>query len=132
MLGIVVVCVGVVQFVVFFLCFGVVNVFDFVGWCFMNYNVIVVIVIDLIFWNDFVYQKIFGINDWYLLDGNGGKLFGNVQFLGWVILDILKIQVFKLFGFVVGWILCYVFDFYFILEDFLDLESRVVFKDGWI
>ena len=40
------------------------------------------IAIDPRFRNDCVYQKTFGINDFYLSDGEGGPPLGNVQLLG--------------------------------------------------
>ena len=53
---------------------GVANGADQVGRCFMNHNASALIAIDPRFRNDAVYQKTFGLNDWYLSrDGAAGQ-----------------------------------------------------------
>jgi choline dehydrogenase-like flavoprotein len=66
---IVVVCAGAVQSAALLLASGLGNRSDQVGRCFMNHNASALIAIDPRFRNDAVYQKTFGINDWYLSDG---------------------------------------------------------------
>ncbi|WP_306147363.1 MULTISPECIES: GMC oxidoreductase [unclassified Roseibium] len=129
---VVAVCAGAVQTAALLLRSNVANGSDYVGRCFMNHNATAVIAIDPTFRNDSVYQKTFGINDWYLSDGNGGKPLGNVQLLGRVTPDILKIQVPQLPKFAAGWISRHALDLYLISEDLPDPESRVVLKDGQI
>jgi choline dehydrogenase-like flavoprotein len=98
----------------------------------MNHNATAMIAIDPRFRNTSVYQKTFGLNDWYLDDGEDGKPLGNVQLLGRVTPDILKIQVPQLPKFAARWISGHALDLYLISEDLPDPESRVVLKDGKI
>lgn len=129
---VVVVCAGAVQSAALLLRSGLANSSDFVGRCFMNHNATALIAIDPRFHNDSIYQKTFGINDWYLSDGNGGKPLGNVQLLGRVTSDILKIQVPQLPKFLAKWMSDHALDLYLISEDLPDPESRVVLKDNLI
>lgn len=69
---------------------GLANRSGAVGRYFMNHNMAGVIAIDPRFVNDSVYQKTFGLNDFYLSDGRGGPPLGNVQLLGRVTGTILK------------------------------------------
>ncbi|WP_298987062.1 GMC family oxidoreductase [uncultured Roseibium sp.] len=128
----VVLCAGAVQSAVTLLRSGVANSSGYVGRCFMNHNATAVIAVDPRFRNDAVYQKTFGINDWYLSDGSEGKPLGNVQLLGRVTPDILKIQVPHLPMFAARWVSHHALDLYLISEDLPDPESRVVLKDGKI
>ena len=130
--AIVAVCAGAVQTAALLLRSGVANSSDQVGRCFMNHNATAMIAIDPRFRNDAVYQKTFGINDWYLSDGDENKPLGNVQLLGRVTPDILKIQVPQLPGFAARWISGHALDLYLISEDLPDPESRVVLKNGRI
>lgn len=130
--GIVAVCAGAVQSAVLLLRSEIANSSDYVGRCFMNHNATAMIAVDPRFKNDAVYQKTFGINDWYLSDGNGGKPLGNVQLLGRVTPDILKIQVPQLPMFAARWISGHALDLYLISEDLPDPESRVDFKNGQV
>ncbi len=130
--GVVVLCAGAVQSAALLLRSGIANSSDYVGRCFMNHNATAMIAIDPRFRNDAVYQKTFGINDWYLSDGNGGGPLGNVQLLGRVTPDILKIQVPQLPMFAARWISGHALDLYLISEDLPDPESRVVLKDGQV
>ncbi|MEP3277649.1 MAG: GMC family oxidoreductase [Stappiaceae bacterium] len=125
-------CAGAVQSAALLLRSGVANSSDYVGRCFMNHNATAMIAIDPRFRNDAVYQKTFGINDWYLSDGKGGKPLGNVQLLGRVTPDILKIQVPRLPSYAARWISRHALDLYLISEDLPDPESRVQLKDGKI
>jgi choline dehydrogenase-like flavoprotein len=69
---------------------GLANRSDMVGRHFMNHNLTAMLAIDPRLTNDAVYQKTFGINDFYLSDGQGGPPLGNVQLLGKVSGAILK------------------------------------------
>jgi choline dehydrogenase-like flavoprotein len=130
--GTVALCAGAVQSAALLLRSGIANSSDQVGRCFMNHNATAVIAVDPRFRNDAVYQKTFGINDWYLSSEEGGKPLGNVQLLGRVTPDILKIQVPQLPKFAARWISARALDLYLISEDLPDPESRVVLKDGRI
>ena len=61
-----------------------------VGRHFINHNLTAVLAFDPRFANDSVYQKTFGVNDFYLDDSRGGPPLGNIQFLGRVSGAILK------------------------------------------
>jgi choline dehydrogenase-like flavoprotein len=69
---------------------GLANASDQVGRNFMNHNLTAVIGWSPRFRNDSVYQKTFGLNDFYLTDGAGGAPLGNVQLLGRVSGRIMK------------------------------------------
>lgn len=124
--GIVALCAGAVQSAALLLASGLGNRSDQVGRCFMNHNASAIIAIDPRFRNDSVYQKTFGVNDWYLSDGAGGPPLGNMQLLGRVVPDILKAQVPSLPGPAARWISGHAIDAYAISEDLPDPESRVV------
>ncbi|KZM51794.1 GMC family oxidoreductase [Labrenzia sp. OB1] len=128
--GVVALCAGAVQSAALLLRSGVANSSDYVGRCFMNHNATAMIAIDPRFRNTSVYQKTFGINEWYLDDGKDGMPLGNVQLLGRVTPDILKIQVPRLPRFAANWISGHALDLYLISEDLPDPESRVVLKEG--
>ena len=121
------VCAGAVQSAALLLRSGVANSNDQVGRCFMNHNASALIAIDPRFRNTSVYQKTFGINDWYLGDRDNKPL-GNVQLLGRVTAEILKIQVPTLPRPVARWISDHAIDIYVISEDLPDPESRVRLK----
>ena len=61
---------------------GVANASDKVGRHFMNHNSSAVLAIDPRTVNDSIYQKTFGLNDFYCDDGAGGPPLGNIQLLG--------------------------------------------------
>ncbi|MER0236937.1 GMC family oxidoreductase [Fulvimarina sp. MAC8] len=123
---------GAVQSAALLLASGVANANDQVGRCFMNHNATAVIAIDPRYKNDAVYQKTFGLNDWYLSDGKGGYPLGNVQLLGRVTPEILKIQVPSLPKFAARWISHHAIDLYLMTEDLPDPESRIRLNDGEI
>ena len=104
---------------------GLANRSDAVGRHFMNHNTSAALAIDPKFNNDSVYQKTFGINDFYLSDGKGGPPLGNVQLLGRVSAAILKGNLRQ----VPEWLLHQAsrraVDFYTISEDLPDPKSRV-------
>lgn len=126
------VCAGAVQSAALLLRSGIANSTDQVGRHFMNHNATAMIAVDPRFKNDAVYQKTFGINEWYLSDGNGGKPLGNVQLLGRVTPDILKIQVPQLPMPAARWISGHALDLYLISEDLPDPESRVTLNGNKI
>ncbi|MHA7776811.1 GMC oxidoreductase [Roseibium sp. M-1] len=130
--GVVALCAGAVQSAALLLKSDVANLSGYVGRCFMNHNATAMIAIDPRFRNTSVYQKTFGLNDWYLDDGEDGMPLGNVQLLGRITPDILKIQVPQLPKFAARWISGHALDLYLISEDLPDPESRVVLKDGTI
>lgn len=119
-------CAGAVQSAALLLRSGIANSADQVGRCFMNHNASALLAIDPRFRNDAVYQKTFGINDWYLSHGEAGKPQGNVQLLGRVTPDILKIQVPQLPMAAARWVSGHAVDLYLMSEDLPDPESRVV------
>ncbi len=126
--GVVALCAGAVQSAALLLASGVANRSDQVGRCFMNHNASAFIAIDPRFENDSVYQKTFGLNDWYLSDGNGGPPLGNVQLLGRVVPEILKAFVPALPMPAARWVSRHAVDVYAISEDLPDPGSRVVLK----
>ncbi|EFO31969.1 putative dehydrogenase-like protein [Roseibium sp. TrichSKD4] len=130
--GTFILCAGAVQSAALLLKSGLANSSDYVGRCFMNHNATAVIGIDPRFQNNAVYQKTFGLNDWYLDDGETGKPLGNVQLLGRVTPDILKIQVPSLPMLAARWISDHAIDMYLISEDLPDPESRVALKGDQI
>ncbi|KMK68448.1 GMC family oxidoreductase [Puniceibacterium sp. IMCC21224] len=130
--GMVAVCAGAVQSAALLLRSGVANSADQVGRCFMNHNASALIAIDPRFRNDSIYQKTFGINDWYLSDGQGGAPLGNVQLLGRLTPDILKIQAPRLPMAAARYISGHAVDLYMISEDLPDPQSRVVLNGGQV
>jgi choline dehydrogenase-like flavoprotein len=129
--GIVALCAGAVQSAALLLRSGVANGSDQVGRCFMNHNASALIAIDPRFRNDAVYQKTFGINDWYLAGGEGEPPLGNMQLLGRVVPDILQANLPRLPMPVARWVSGHAIDLYAISEDLPDPESRVVLEgDG--
>ena len=123
---IVAVCAGAVQSAALLLRSGVANASDQVGRCFMNHNASALIAIDPRFRNNSIYQKTFGINDWYLSDGAGGSPLGNVQLLGRVVPDILRANVAYMPRPMANWVSGHAVDLYAISEDLPDPESRIV------
>ena len=63
-----------------------------VGRYFMNHNSTALLAVDPRHYNDAVYQKTVGLNDFYFGDGAGGKPLGNMQLLGKVTAPILKVS----------------------------------------
>src|SRR5690606_13252343 len=90
--GLVIVSAGAVQSAAILLRSGLANRSDQVGRNFMNHNLTAVLAVSPLFRNDSIYQKTFGLNDFYLGDGAGGLPLGNVQLLGRVSGAILKAE----------------------------------------
>lgn len=123
---------GAVQSAALLLAAGLANRSDQVGRNFMNHNASAMIAIDPRFVNDSVYQKTFGLNDFYFSDGAGGPPLGNIQLLGRVSGAILRGQVKGVPGVALDWIARHAVDFYAITEDLPDPESRVTLEAGRI
>lgn len=69
---------------------GLANRSDQVGRNFMNHNLSALIGASPRFRNDSIYQKTFGVNDFYLSDGAGGPPLGNIQLLGRISGKVMK------------------------------------------
>jgi len=119
-------CAGAVQSAALLLASGLANASDQVGRCFMNHNASALIAFDPRFRNDSVYQKTFGLNDWYLSDGEGGPPLGNIQLLGRVVPEILQANVNWLPMPLARYVSGHAVDLYAISEDLPDPDSRVV------
>lgn len=104
---------------------GLANRSGAVGRHFMNHNASAVIAVDPRFRNDSVYQKTFGLNDFYLSDGRGGPPLGNVQLLGRVSAAILKASLPRVPERLLHEISRRAVDFYAMSEDLPDPNSRV-------
>ena len=104
---------------------GLANRSDAVGRHFMNHNASALLAIDPRFRNDSVYQKTFGVNDFYLSDGRGGPPLGNVQLLGRVSAAILKANLRQVPEWALHQASKRAVDFYAISEDLPDPNSRV-------
>ncbi|HLW92264.1 MAG TPA: GMC family oxidoreductase, partial [Roseiarcus sp.] len=104
---------------------GLANRADQVGRHFMNHNLSAALAINPFRINDSVYQKTFGLNDFYLDDGRGGPPLGNVQLLGKISGAILKSELRQLPEAALGLLTRRTFDFLFMSEDLPSPESRV-------
>ncbi len=105
---------------------GLGNSSDQVGRNFMNHNSSAVLAFSPSYRNSSVYQKTFGINDYYLSDGAGGPPLGNIQLLGRVSGTILKANLPQVPEWLLGRISAHAIDFYTITEDLPHPESRVM------
>jgi choline dehydrogenase-like flavoprotein len=108
---------------------GLANRSGAVGRNFMNHNSSAVLAIDPRFVNDSVYQKTFGLNDFYLSDGRGGPPLGHVQLLGRVTGPILKANLPKLPESILNSVSRRAVDFFAMSEDLPNPESRVRLDD---
>jgi choline dehydrogenase-like flavoprotein len=104
---------------------GIANRSGLVGRHFMNHNLSAMIGVDPRFNNDSIYQKTFGLNDFYLGDGKGGPPLGNVQLLGRVSGPILKSDLKAVPEFVLNALSRKTIDFLIMSEDLPDPNSRV-------
>jgi choline dehydrogenase-like flavoprotein len=104
---------------------GLANSSDMVGRHFMNHNTSAALAIDPRVVNDSIYQKTFGINDFYLDDGRGGPPLGNIQLLGRVTAPILKANVKLAPEWSLAWVSRHAVDWYAMSEDLPNPESRV-------
>ncbi len=105
---------------------GLANASGTVGRHFMNHNLTAVLGIDPRFVNDSVYQKTFGLNDFYLSDGRGGPPLGNIQLLGRISGPILKANMPRVPEMVLGRMSRHAIDFLAMSEDLPDHASRVL------
>ena len=111
---------------------GVANKSDKVGRHFMNHNSSAVLAVDPRTINDSIYQKTFGINDFYLDDGAGGPPLGNIQLLGRVTGQILKANLRRIPDFSLNWLGRHAVDFYAMSEDLPNPDSRVTLDGAGI
>ena len=111
---------------------GVANRSDMVGRHFMNHNSSAVLAIDPRAINDSIYQKTFGINDFYCDDGAAGPPLGNIQLLGRVSGPILKANLRQVPEFALNWLSRHAVDFYAMSEDLPNPDSRVTLDGAGI
>jgi choline dehydrogenase-like flavoprotein len=104
---------------------GLANASGAVGRHFMNHNLTAVLGIDPRFVNDSVYQKTFGLNDFYLADGRGRPPLGNIQLLGRVSGPILKANMPRIPEMLLDRMSRHTVDFLAMSEDLPDPASRV-------
>ncbi len=104
---------------------GLANSSGHVGRNFMNHNSSAVIGVSPWFRNDSVYQKTFGLNDFYLSDGEGGPPLGNIQLLGRVSGTVLKANAKTVPERLLGMMSSHAIDFYAMSEDLPNPDSRV-------
>lgn len=105
---------------------GLANSSDQVGRNFMNHNASAVIGVSPTYRNTAIYQKTFGLNDFYLSDGNGGPPLGNIQLLGRISAKVLKGSLPMAPEWVLEQITGRAIDFYAMSEDVPSPESRVM------
>jgi choline dehydrogenase-like flavoprotein len=111
---------------------GLANRADQVGRHFMNHNSSAALAVDPFARNDSIYQKTFGLNDFYLSDGRGGPPLGNVQLLGKISGAILKSQLRRTPEAALGLLARRAVDFYLMSEDLPSPDSRVTLDGGRI
>lgn len=104
---------------------GLANRSGMVGRHFMNHNLSALLGVDPRFRNDSIYQKTFGINDFYLTDGRGGPPLGNIQLLGRVSGAILKSDLRHIPEPLLNGLSRHAIDFLAMSEDLPDPSSRV-------
>jgi choline dehydrogenase-like flavoprotein len=111
---------------------GVANASDTVGRHFMNHNSSAVLAVDPRTVNDSIYQKTFGINDFYCDDGAGGPPLGNIQLLGRISGPVLKANLRQVPEFALNWLSRHAVDFYAMSEDLPNPDSRVTLDGAGI
>ena len=111
---------------------GLANSSGLVGRHFMNHNLSAVIGLAPRFRNTSVYQKTFGLNDFYLSGGPGGAPLGNIQLLGRVSGPILKANMPRVPEPVLNRMSRHAIDFLAMSEDLPDPDSRVRLDGGRI
>lgn len=104
---------------------GLANSSGTVGRHFMNHNLSAVLAVDPRFTNDAVYQKTFGLNDFYLSGESGGAPLGNIQLLGRVSGAILKSDLKRVPERLLTMLSRRTVDFLAMSEDLPDPKSRV-------
>jgi choline dehydrogenase-like flavoprotein len=116
---------GAVQSAAILLRSGLANRSDQVGRNFMNHNLTAVLGVSPWYRNDSIYQKTFGLNDFYLSDGEGGPPLGNIQLLGRVSGAVLKGDIPQVPEWLLEQISRHTIDFLAMSEDLPLAESRV-------
>jgi choline dehydrogenase-like flavoprotein len=116
---------GAVQSAALLLRSGLANRSDQVGRNFMNHNLTAVLAVSPGYRNDSIYQKTFGLNDFYLSDGKGGPPLGNVQLLGRVSGAILKANIPLVPEWLLDQVSAHAIDFLAMSEDLPLSDSRV-------
>jgi choline dehydrogenase-like flavoprotein len=91
----------------------------------MNHNLTAVLGVSPWYRNDSVYQKTFGLNDFYLDDGEGGLPLGNIQLLGRVSGAVLKGDIPQVPEWALEQVSRHTIDFLAMSEDLPLAESRV-------
>lgn len=104
---------------------GLANSSGQVGRNFMNHNATAVVAMDPRFRNTAIYQKSFGLNDYYLSDGKGGPPLGNVQLLGRMGGAILKSGMPLVPEAILQLVANFGIDFYAMSEDLPSPDNRV-------
>jgi len=105
---------------------GLANSSGQVGLNFMNHNASAVLAVSPWYKNTSVYQKTFGLNDFYLSDGEGGAPLGNVQLLGRVSGQILKASLPQVPLWMLNKLSAHAIDFYAMSEDLPHPDSRIM------
>jgi choline dehydrogenase-like flavoprotein len=105
---------------------GLANGSGAVGRHFMTHNASAVLAVDPRFQNRSVYQKSFGLNDFYLSGPSGGPPLGNVQLLGRVSGAILKAELPMVPERILDKLSRHSVDFFAMSEDLPRLENRVL------
>jgi choline dehydrogenase-like flavoprotein len=116
---------GAVQSAAMLLRSGLANRSDQLGRNFMNHNLTAVLAVSPWYRNDSIYQKTFGLNDFYLGDGEGGSPLGNIQLLGRVSGAILKANIPAVPEWLLEQVSRHAIDFLAMSEDLPLAESRV-------
>ncbi|UJW87269.1 GMC oxidoreductase [Devosia sp. SL43] len=104
---------------------GLANSSGQVGRNFMNHNATAVVAVNPRFRNTAIYQKSFGLNDYYLSDGRGGPPLGNVQLLGRMGGAILKSGMPLVPEAILQLVAKFGIDFYAMSEDLPSPDNRV-------
>ncbi|WP_075654917.1 GMC family oxidoreductase [Pseudochrobactrum sp. B5] len=105
---------------------GLANSSGQVGRNFMNHNASAVLAVSPWYKNTSVYQKTFGLNDFYLSDGEGGAPLGNVQLLGRISGQILKASLPQVPLWMLNKLSAHAIDFYAMSEDLPHPDSRIM------
>ncbi|MEO7222622.1 MAG: GMC family oxidoreductase, partial [Devosia sp.] len=116
---------GAVQSAALLLRSGLANRSDQVGRNFMNHNLTAVLAVSPWYRNDAIYQKTFGLNDFYLSDDESGPPLGNIQLLGRVSGAVLKGDLPHVPEWLLEQVSRHTIDFLAMSEDLPLAESRV-------
>jgi choline dehydrogenase-like flavoprotein len=103
-----------------------------VGRNLMSHNTSALIAFDRRFNNDSVYQKTFGINDFYLGGGAGGSSLGNIQLLGRINGMVLKSSLRRIPERVLERLSRHSVDFFVMSEDLPETGNHIRLENGRI